>query len=241
MWIYGRHAVKSALLNEKREILRLVLLESFKDFSDKCSRSSLKPEFVDKNFFNSTFGRDAIHQGCAVLVKNLREPCIGELLENESDHRPFVLLDQVTDPQNVGGILRAAAVFGARAVVVQDRNSPELTPAIAKVASGAIETVPLIRVANLVGAISSLKKRGFWCVGLDEKSEQKIQEISLLGNFVFVIGSEGGGIRRLTRESCDFLVHLPAFGNFTTLNAAQAATIALYEFLRQNQNNVEKR
>jgi 23S rRNA (guanosine2251-2'-O)-methyltransferase len=240
LWIYGRHAVKSALLNKKREILRFVLLESCKDFPDECGGVSLKPEFVDKSFFNFTFGKDAIHQGCAVLVKNLLELCFEELLENKYDRRPFILLDQVTDPQNIGGILRAAAVFGARAVVVQDRNSPKLTPAMAKAASGAIETIPLLRVTNLAGSIDNLKKCGFWCVGLDEKSDQKIQEISLQGNFAFVIGSEGGGMRRLTRESCDFLVQLPTFGSFTTLNAAQAATIALYEFLRQNQSNVEE-
>ncbi|MDR2067744.1 MAG: 23S rRNA (guanosine(2251)-2'-O)-methyltransferase RlmB [Holosporaceae bacterium] len=236
MWIYGRHAVKSALLNKKREILRLALLESCKDLLNGCNRSSssYRLELVDRSFFVSLFGKDAVHQGCAALVKNLREPCIGELLNGESDHRPFIFLDQVTDPQNVGGILRAAAVFGARAAVVQDRNSPELTSVMAKAASGAIEIVPLIRVTNLVGAINDLKKRGFWCIGLDEKSNQKIQEISLKGKFMFVVGGEGKGMRRLTSEACDFLAQLPSFRDFTTLNAAQAATIALYEFLRQN-------
>jgi 23S rRNA (guanosine2251-2'-O)-methyltransferase len=240
MWIYGRHAVKSALLNKKREILQFVLLESSRDFLKECNGPLPKPRFTDKNFFGSTFGRDTAHQGCAVLVRDLQWPSLDDLMKDESDHRPLVLLDQITDPQNVGGILRAAAIFGARAVVLQERNSPELSPVMAKAASGALETIPLLRVTNLVGTINGLKKCGFWCVGLDEKSNQSIEKTPLQGDFIFVIGSEGGGMRRLTRESCDFLVRLPAFGCFTTLNAAQAATVALYEFLRQNRTRGEE-
>jgi 23S rRNA (guanosine2251-2'-O)-methyltransferase len=234
MWLYGRHAVKSALLNEKRKVLRFVLLESCRDFLDGGWKPPMKPEFTDKNFFSSAFGKDAIHQGCAVLVKKLEAPRLEELLEDESDQRPFMFLDRVTDPQNVGGILRAAAVFGARAVVTPDRHSPELTPVVAKAASGAAEVVPLIRVVNLVQSINDLRRRNFWCVGLDERADKTIQEISLKGKFIFIIGGEGRGMRRLSRESCDFLARLPSFGNFSTLNAAQAATVTLYEFLRQN-------
>jgi 23S rRNA (guanosine2251-2'-O)-methyltransferase len=234
MWIYGRHAVKYVLLNKKREILRLVLLESCRNFPERCQELPVRPEIVDKNFFICTLGSNAVHQGCAALVKNLKDPFIGELLEDELDDRPFIFLDQVTDPQNVGSILRAAAVFGARAVVMTERNSPELTSAVAKTASGAVEIIPLIKVVNLVQTIRDLKKRNFWCVGLDETSDKKIQEIPLQGKFIFVIGGEGRGIRKLTCESCDFIARLPSFGDFATLNAAQAATVTLYEFLRQN-------
>jgi 23S rRNA (guanosine2251-2'-O)-methyltransferase len=235
-WIYGKHSVKAALLNEKREILRLVL--SGKDLLDELLLNRKlklpKPEIADRNFFSSIFGKDAIHQGCAVLVKNLQNLSIYDLVADESDSRPVIFLDQITDPQNVGSILRAAAVFGARAVVVTENNSScRITPAMSKVASGALETVPLIYVVNLVQSINFMKKHEFWLVGLDEKSEKRLDEIDLDGKFAFVIGGEGSGMRRLTKESCDFLVQLPAVGSFSTLNAAQAATVALYESLRQ--------
>jgi 23S rRNA (guanosine2251-2'-O)-methyltransferase len=233
MWIYGKHAVKHALRSSNREILRIVILESCADFVKECSNLSLKPEIVDKKFFLSVFGGNATHQGCAVFVKKHRELSIEELANDPLDFRPLMFLDQITDPQNIGSIMRAAAVFGARAVVVTDRNSPELTPAIAKAASGSIEYIPFIRVTNLVSTINNLKKNGFWCVGLDERSDKKIQDISLDGKFIFIIGSEGNGMRKLTRETCDFLVTLPSRGKFSTLNAAQAATITLYEVLRQ--------
>ncbi|MDR1236480.1 MAG: 23S rRNA (guanosine(2251)-2'-O)-methyltransferase RlmB [Holosporaceae bacterium] len=234
-WIYGRHAVRAALQNPNREILRFVVLESCRDFPNGCGASAQKSEIVDRNFFNALFGKEAIHQGCAVLTEKLREYSVEELAEDEADLRPFVFLDQVSDPQNVGSILRAAAVLGARAVVVPENNSPTLTPAIIKAASGAVERVPFIRAVNLVQTINNLKKHGFWCVGLDERSDRKISETPLKGKFIIVIGSEGEGMRRLTREACDFLVKLHSFGDFSTLNAAQAAVISLYEVLRQNE------
>jgi 23S rRNA (guanosine2251-2'-O)-methyltransferase len=234
VWIYGKHAVRAALQNPKRKILRFIVLESCRNYWEECRLlQRINIEIVDKNFFNALFGKEAIHQGCAVLAKQLPECSVEELIKDESDMRPFVFLDQISDPQNIGSILRAAAVFGARATVVTENNSPPLTPAVIKAASGAVEHVPLIRVTNLVRTINDLKKNGFWCMGLDERSDKKICEISLNEKLIIVIGSEGDGMRRLTRETCDFLVQLPAFANFSTLNAAQAATISLYEVLRQ--------
>jgi 23S rRNA (guanosine2251-2'-O)-methyltransferase len=232
MWIYGKRAVNAALQNPKRNILRLIVLESCKDFQNE----KIRPEIADRNLFNSIFGKDAIHQGCAVFVKKLQDYSIEELIADESDTRPFVFLDQLSDPQNVGSILRASAVFGARAVVATENNSPKLTPAVIKAASGAVEFVPLIRVANLVRAMNDLKKHGFWRIGLDERADKKIDEIPLEGKFIFVVGSEGEGMRRLTRESCDFLARLPCSKKFSTLNAAQAATVALYEILKQRES-----
>lgn len=230
IWLYGRHAVRAALNNPKREILRVVAVEP--DLLCDCNEK-VKVEVVDKNFFNTIFGKDAIHQGCAVQVRQLPDLGIEDVIEDDQDNRPIVFLDQVTDPQNIGSILRASAVFGARAVVVADDNSPEITASIAKAASGATEIVPVIRVTNLVQTIKKLKKAGFWCVGLDERGNKQIHELPLNGKFIFVIGSEGNGMRRLTREECDFLAIIPNCGTFSTLNAAQAATVTLYEFLRQ--------
>lgn len=238
MWIYGKHATKVALLNPKREILKFILLESNKNFFQEILEASKNinipsPEFVDKNYFHTLFGKEATHQGCAVLVKKLEEVFLDELLRNENDDRPFIFLDQVADPQNIGSILRAAAVFGARAVVITEDHSPEITPALAKAASGALESIPIIRVINLVHSINILKKHGFWSVGLDERSEKKLDEVDLREKFAFIIGNEGSGLRRLSKEACDFIVQLPGPSTFTTLNAAQAATVTLYESSKQ--------
>lgn len=227
VWIYGKHAVRAAVLNENRRVFKVVVLPQNRDF---LSDSSVKVEVVDKNYFSSLFGKDAIHQGCAAQVLPLDEFFLEDLSD---DDRPIVFLDQVTDPQNIGSILRASAVFGAKAVVLPEINSPEVTAVIAKVASGALESIPLIKVKNLVQSIKMLKKKGYWCLGLDERGDKTIGEMDLSDKFVLIIGSEGLGMRRLTRENCDFLVQLPSIGDFSTLNAAQAATVSLYEILRQ--------
>ncbi len=233
IWIYGKHAVRAAVLNKRRRIFKVVVLPQNRDFLADLSDLSVKVDVVDKNYFSSLFGKDVIHQGCAAQVLKLDEIYLEDLPDDDC---PIVFLDQVTDPQNIGSIMRAAAVFGAKAVVLPEMNSPEITAVVAKVASGAAETIPLIKVKNLVQSMKMLKKSGYWCLGLDERGEKKISEINLNGKFVLVIGSEGQGMRRLTRENCDFLVQLPSAGSFTTLNAAQAATVSLYEILRQNLN-----
>ena len=263
MWIYGKHAVRATLLNPKREVLRLILLESNKNFledaisanihSELIANSNISPEIVDANYFFSLFGRDATHQGCAVLVKKLEEMSLDDLIKDKSDDRPFIFLDQVTDPQNIGSVLRASAVFDARAVVITADHSPEITPTIAKTASGALESVPLVHVVNLAQSINYLKEHGFWVVGLDERSEKELSEIDLHGKFIFIIGSEGTGMRRLTKEACDFVAQLPgskvsannilnrsSTNSFTTLNAAQAATVTLYESCRQRQRKIRE-
>ncbi|GHU13556.1 hypothetical protein FACS189449_09060 [Alphaproteobacteria bacterium] len=240
MWIYGKHALKAALANPEREFDRVIVLESCRNFLNECecADKSVRFEVVSRDFFAATFGNEATHQGCAAYVKNLPEYSLEESVEDESDNRPLVFLDQVADPQNIGSILRASAVFGARAVVVTENGSPDFTPAMAKAASGALETVPLIRVVNFVHSINFLKKHGFWCLGLDERSEKNLDEIQLNDKFIFAVGSEGDGMRRLTKESCDFLVKLPGIGQFTTLNAAQATTVSLYESFRQRSKGV---
>ncbi len=231
IWIYGKHAVRAAVLNKNRHVFKVVVLPQNKDF---FADLSVKVNIADKNYFSSLFGKDAIHQGCAAQVLDLDRVFLEDLPD---DDRPVVVLDQVTDPQNIGSILRASAVFGAKAVVLPEMNSPEITAVIAKVASGALESVPVVKVKNLVQSIKMLKKAGYWCLGLDERGDKKIAEINLKGKFILVIGSEGQGMRRLTRENCDFLVQLPSIGSFSTLNAAQAATVSLYEILRQKESN----
>lgn len=241
MWIYGKHSVQAVIQNSAREILRLILLDTNQDFLNGINLK-VEPEYVDKAYFASLFGKDATHQGCAVLVKKLKRIFLEDVIsdnnsqtsDSNKDNLPIIFLDQVSDPQNIGSVLRAAAVLGARAVVITEDHSPEITPAIAKAASGALEEVPLIKVVSFAQSIDFLKKHGYWVVGLDEKSKQNLSDIDLQDKFVFVIGNEGYGMRRLTQESCDFIAKLPGVTTtFTTLNAAQAATVSLYESCRQ--------
>ncbi|MDR1361605.1 MAG: 23S rRNA (guanosine(2251)-2'-O)-methyltransferase RlmB [Holosporaceae bacterium] len=232
-WLYGKHAVKAALRNPEREIQRFVLLKQSIDFQKECGTTA---EIVDGTFFSELFGREAVHQGCAVCAKRLREYRLEEIIEDPADLRPLVFLDQVTDPQNLGSILRSAAVFGARAVVTTENNSPKLTATVAKAASGALEIIPLVRVVNLVQSMKFLQKMGFWSLGLEEKASKILSEVPLADKFVLVVGGEGTGLRRLTKESCDFLAKLPTGSSLGTLNASQAITVALYESLRQREN-----
>jgi 23S rRNA (guanosine2251-2'-O)-methyltransferase len=170
------------------------------------------------------------HQGVALLADVLAPPSLAAVLERSG---PIVVLDQVSDPRNVGAILRSAAAFGAAAVVTQDRNAPEETGALAKAASGALETVPLLRAVNVARTLIALKAAGCWVVGLDAAGGVPLAGPSLASRRVaLVLGAEGDGLRRLTRETCDELARLDMPGPMESLNVAAAAAVALYEIRR---------
>lgn len=231
MWIYGRHAVLSAVRNKSRKIIKLLLTDS-QDFNEKDFGENLKNfniERLNKKAFEERFP-NVQTQGIAALVEKSPPKELEDLIK---DSRPIVMLDQLSDPQNLGSILRAAAVFDAQAIITLEKNAVDLTPAAIKIASGAAETVPVVKVINLTRAIKFLKDNGFWIYGLDERAQKNISEASLKEKAVIIIGSEGNGMRHLTKENCDFLVKIPTSQNFSTLNAAQAATVVLYESLRQ--------
>ena len=176
----------------------------------------------------------AVHQGIAVLAEHLDAIGIEDVgrMAQGREHALVMVLDQVTDPHNVGAILRSAAVFGALAVVVPDRHSPEETGALAKSASGALEVMPLVRVTNMVRALEQLKEAGFWTAGLAGEATQTIAQAKLSGKIALVMGAEGEGLRRLTREHCDHLIRLPMTSLVESLNVSNAAAIALYELIR---------
>ncbi len=234
VWVYGIHSVEAAISNPNKDIRRLCALKSVAGRLRSFERRGLHIEVVNKGFFISTFGRDAIHQGCAALVQENGVIHIEDIVRNEDNNdKPIVILDLVTDPHNIGAILRSCAVFDARCVVVQDSGSPDVTPVVAKASSGASELIPLVRVTNISRTLQYLKDNMFWCIGLGERTDKYLNEMDLKGKFAFVIGSEGEGMRRLTMESCDVIAKLPSSDRFSTLNAAQACTVALYESFRQ--------
>lgn len=240
-WIYGIHAVEAALLNKNRTCYKL-LLEKDNLVSGEVLKKSkgLHPKLIIeggdpkmKERLQTLFGRDAVHQGLALQTKPLDELALEELPPH-SDQSLVLILDQVTDPHNVGAILRSAAAFGAHALICPDHNSPSFhSPILAKSASGALEHVPIIKVTNLSRALDHLKKNGYWCVGLDEHGKP-LNGIQLPSHIALILGAEGKGLRRLTEESCDFLVSLPTTKAFSTLNVSNAAAVALYEIRRQN-------
>ncbi|HSK41246.1 MAG TPA: 23S rRNA (guanosine(2251)-2'-O)-methyltransferase RlmB [Arenibaculum sp.] len=177
---------------------------------------------------------DTVHQGAALDAAPLPEVSLDDVCRAATAkvRDVVVVLDQVTDPHNVGAILRSAAAFGASAVVLPERNAPEVTGTLAKSASGALEVVPLVRIVNLARAIGELQGSGYWCVGLDESGERTLAQMDLSGRVALVMGAEGAGLRRLTMERCDDIARLPTRGPIGSLNVSNAAAVALYELVR---------
>lgn len=253
-WLYGAHAVLEALANPRRRRLRLLVSAE----AMRRQGAALEPKFGDRGgdgggwppveaasreAIARVLPEDAVHQGLALFVDPLAQPPLGDLLaflladgsEAEAQAqgpRPVVLvLDQVTDPHNVGAVLRSAAAFGAGAVITTWRNAPPESGALGKAASGALERVPYLRVSNLARALESLKQAGFWRLGLAGEATETLAETDPGGAVAVVLGAEGAGLRRLTREACDFLVRLPTAEAFRTLNVSTAAAVTLYELL----------
>lgn len=230
-WIYGLHATAAVLANPRRQIRRLVATP---DGVERLRRESpgVTPEIVDRQTLERILPPGAVHQGVAVEAERLEPPGLAEILSGAADAAIVVVLDQVTDPHNVGAVLRSAAAFGARAVLQTEHSAPGATGALAKAASGALEHVPLLSVTNLARAIDTLKSAGFWCVGLDGSAEHALAEVAPSGRTALVLGAEGKGLRRLTREHCDLLARLPTRPPIATLNVSNAAAVALYELAR---------
>lgn len=235
-WIYGNHAVLAAIDNPKRRIRRLLQTspDAEKSAQGGADRSLPRWETVDRAILDRVAGRESVHQGIAAQVDPLPETEIEDIaaLAGDRPEAKLVILDQVTDPHNVGAILRSAAAFGALAVVLTERNAAPESGVLAKAASGALEVVPLVRVINLARAMEQLKAAGFWCAGLAAEAERTLAEARLSGRVALCLGAEGAGLRRLTRNHCDLLVKLPTGGPIDHLNVSNAAAIGLYELSR---------
>ena len=231
-WLYGHHALTAALANPERKILRLAHAGA----DEVPTVEGHEWERVPRDILESWLPPGAVHQGLAARVHPLPHHGIEDVIAaaEGAEHARLMILDQVTDPQNVGAILRSAAAFGALAVILTERHAAPESGALAKAASGALEHVPLVRVANLARAIELLKKGGFWIAGLAAEAAQTLAEAKLTGKIGLALGAEGPGLRRLTREHCDLLVRLPTGGPIDHLNVSNAAAVALYELVRKS-------
>jgi 23S rRNA (guanosine2251-2'-O)-methyltransferase len=246
LWLYGRHAVAAALANPERRIRRFLAAAEMEDDAQALIVAAgarlppgPQPEILPRAAFEALVPAGAVHQGMALSVEPLPELAIEDVIDRVGPPpaagtitQIVVLLDQVTDPHNVGAVLRSAAAFGVLALVLPEHGAPPVTGVLAKAASGALEHVPILRVVNLVRAIDRLKSAGFWCVGLDETAERPLAALKLEGRIALVLGGEGEGMRRLTRERCDLVARLPTVGAIASLNVSNAAAIALYELVR---------
>jgi 23S rRNA (guanosine2251-2'-O)-methyltransferase len=241
-WLYGRHAVTAALANPERRWSRLVVLAGQEEEATALVASAQAAQLGDGAAIR-VLDRDgleailpgAVHQGIALEVEPLAERNLEEVVGHAAlaaGRSVVIVLDQISDPQNVGAVMRSAAAFGARAVIVPGHGAPPMTGVLAKAASGALESVPLVRVVNLARALDRLKEAGFWVCGLDETGQDLLAGLDLGERIVIVLGSEGSGMRRLVRERCDFLARLPTRAAQPTLNVSNAAAVALYELIR---------
>jgi 23S rRNA (guanosine2251-2'-O)-methyltransferase len=224
--------VQAALANPNREGFKRLLVSPARahDIAAAAAKAKVRFEQMEPQDIARHLPQGAVHQGIALLA----DPLEGDGLEAFilQPGGVLVMLDQITDPQNVGAIFRSAAAFGARGVIVQDRHAPALTGALAKAAVGAVDALPHARVVNLSRALEELAEAGWRAVGLDGSAEATLDEALNAQPTVLVMGSEGEGIRRLVAEHCDTLAKIPMPGGFESLNVSNAAAIALYELRR---------
>lgn len=229
--LYGRNSVEAALKNPRREVVRLMATpKSLEGVSDLAAKSGTKAQTLPSpESLAHLLPASAPHQGLLLEVKPLDGGIIEDLKPVPDQKNIILMLDQVTDPQNVGACLRSAAAFGARAVITQDRNSPAETGALARASAGGLETAPWIRASNLAQALDTLKDMGYWHMGLDGSTDTSLKSADLGDNVVLVMGSEGKGLRPLVRKHCDVIAKIPMTGAVESLNVSNAAAIALYE------------
>ncbi|MGH6922414.1 MAG: TrmH family RNA methyltransferase [Propylenella sp.] len=226
--IYGWHSALAALKNPRRHIHRILATENALARVAELGVENLPPP-VDAREIEQAAGAKAVHQGIAVVCEPLPAPDITDL----GDALIVVVLDQVTDPHNVGAVIRSAAAFGADAVILTERHGPADSGVLAKAASGGLEHVALVRVKNLARALDALAGMGFERIGLDSACDERLESLSFGERTAIVLGGEGKGLRRLTREKCDRLARLDVPGPIASLNVSNAAALVLYVVTRR--------
>lgn len=226
-YMYGKHAVLAAINNKNRHIEKVYCLEkTFLELKNKINRSNV--EIVSADFINKKIGYGQPHQGIIAYIHPIFFSNLSQMSFCENIDR-IVILDQITDPQNIGAIIRSAAAFGITKLILPAHNSPSESATIAKAASGCLELVQVAKVANIKTVIETLKRKGFWIVGLDlEGKDNNLNSLKEVGKIAIIIGSEAKGMRRLTNESCDFLIKIPISSKVESLNASNAASIIFH-------------
>jgi len=223
--LYGWHTVAAALANPQRQIRKLWLTENAaRRLADDKIDTRVPPEIVRPALIDARLGPDAVHQGLLAEADPLPSPDLEDLPQEGI----ILVLDQITDPHNVGAIMRSAAAFAVKAIVTTARHSPEATGVLAKSASGALELVPLVTVQNLARALNELNDQGFLTVGLDSEGSDHLGALTLRQPLALVLGAEGKGLRQLTRETCSVVARLDLPGEIKSLNVSNAAVLALY-------------
>lgn len=229
-WLIGKHAIEACMKAKRRKIKQILVADKhqtkYAQFLDNCVNNEHIPVRVadkkelDKRYPNSP------HQGIIAEVSQLQQPSLEDVLKEAT---LLLILDQVTDPHNIGAVLRSADAFGCDAVLLPEQNSASVTEVAAKAASGAAETVPVIKVGNITKCLEMLAKEGFWSVGLDGQAKAEISQIDMAGKTVIVMGSEGKGLRPLVAKNCDHLAKIPMVGTVESLNISVATGVTLYE------------
>jgi 23S rRNA (guanosine2251-2'-O)-methyltransferase len=239
LWLYGRHAVAAALANPWRSCHRLLATaEALARLGAHAERAGVEVTIVERAAIDRLLGAATVHQGLTLSVAplpklDLRRSCAPESGRPESGRNVVLALDQINDPHNLGAILRSAAAFEVRAVVMPERRSAELGGVVAKAASGALDLVPVVEVVNLARALEQLAALGYWRVALDAAATATLDEVPEERNLVLVLGAEGSGLRRLVGERCDFAARLPIALQMDSLNVSVACGIALYALARR--------
>ena len=243
IWLYGNHTVKSIISNKKRNISRIICTsqnyEDLKAYVLENRRADVvdlikvvKKEEIEKNFFSAQIN----HQGVAVNCSKKHIYNIDDLfreIENSERNNHILVLDQLTDPQNIGAIIRSAAAFGIKHIAIPNNSFPGETASMVKASSGNFEKVQIYNINNVNNMLEKIKKFGYWCVGLAGESNDSIAKIKEFEKVVIVVGSEGSGIRSLVKKNCDVLLKIDIEGGVESLNASNAASIALYELYKK--------
>jgi len=224
--LWGKHAVAAALDNPERRVLKAWATREVAEFMQFPPEVPLV--FAEGPDMGRLVPNDAPHQGVVIEVEPLEDIWLGDLLSHADEKAVLLVLDQVTDPHNVGAILRSAAAFGAIGIVTQDRHSPSESGVLAKAASGALERVPWARVVNLARALEEIAEAGFWRIGLAGEATTDLKDALGPQQVALVLGAEGPGMRSNTREHCDALARLPISADIESLNVSNAAAVALY-------------
>jgi 23S rRNA (guanosine2251-2'-O)-methyltransferase len=236
IWLYGRHAVSAALANRRRTCFRLLATEdALARIAGLAERPGLEVQTVPRVELDRRLGEEVVHQGLALMVAPLPRLALADALadgasaaEDQGGRDLVLVLDQINDPHNLGAILRSAAAFAVRAVVIPTRRSADLGGAAAKAASGALDLVPLVEVPNLAAALEELKDLGYWRLALDGHAETTIGAAPSFDRVALLLGAEGSGLRRLLLERADLTISLPIAPAMESLNVSVAAGIALY-------------